>query len=254
MFEMLSDINKDLYMDMDHVLENGFIEKFNHNIERLANEEPLGYVLGYEWFYGLKIHVDREVLIPRNETEELVGHVVADMDEFFEHDQLDVCDIATGSGAIAIAIKKEYPQAHVYASDISEGAIKLATQNAIFNSAEVSFFQGDMAEPLIQKGIKVDVCVCNPPYIKDDEHIQISVKDYEPHIALFGGHDGLDLYRKLLDQLPSLLKPKAIVAFEIGYDQSDALISEITMRFDRVTVKTKKDINQKNRMVFLFFE
>lgn len=253
LFEMLFEHGLDLYKHMDETLDEEFVGFFNQRVKRILNDEPLGYVLGYEWFYGYKIIVDEHVLIPRSETEELVGYVCEAIDEYFVDEPVVICDIATGSGAIAVALKNEISNSKVIASDISSEAIEIAKRNAQINDADVDFHVGDMAIPLIESNIKVDVCVCNPPYIKSDENIELSVKDYEPHVALFGGQDGLDLYRRLLDQLPMILNDKAIVAFEIGFDQKEALLIEIMTRFSNVKVVTKKDINQKDRMVFMYF-
>jgi release factor glutamine methyltransferase len=253
LFEMLFEKDLDLFKDMDLELDENFSEKFSNNVDRLLKDEPLGHVLGYEWFYGLKIKVNQDVLIPRGETEELVAHVSADIDDYFGNEEIVLADIACGSGAIAIASKIDHPNAIVHASDVSEKAIAVAKQNAIDNKADITFYVGDMATPLIEANIKVDVCICNPPYIKNEEDIEDSVKNYEPHVALFGGKDGLDLYRKLLDQLPLLLKPKAIVAFEIGFDQKDAILHEIKQRFANVSVLSKQDIHQKDRMIFVYF-
>lgn len=254
LFEMLADINVDLYNDMDIECDDEFIKRFESNIQRLLQNEPLGHVLGYEWFYGLKIKVNQDVLIPRGETEELVAHVSADIDDYFESTNLVIADIACGSGAIAIASKIDHPTATVFASDVSEKAIAVAKENATNNQADIMFYIGDMATPLIDNNIKVDVCICNPPYIKNKEALEDSVKNYEPHVALFGGEDGLDLYRKLLDQLPKILKPKAMVALEIGFDQKEAILFEINQRFDEVHVVTKTDIHEKDRMVFIYFD
>lgn len=254
LFEMLADINVDLYNDMDVECDDEFVKRFESNIQRLLQNEPLGHVLGYEWFYGLKIKVNQDVLIPRGETEELVAHVSADIDDYFESTNLVIADIACGSGAIAIASKIDHPTATVFASDVSEKAIAVAKENATNNQADIMFYIGDMATPLIDNNIKVDVCICNPPYIKNKEALEDSVKNYEPHVALFGGEDGLDLYRKLLDQLPKILKPKAMVALEIGFDQKEAILFEINQRFDEVHVVTKTDIHGKDRMVFIYFD
>ena len=253
LFEMLSESGLDLFKHMDELLTDEFAESFNQKVMRILNDEPVGYVLGYEWFYGYKIIVDKHVLIPRSETEELVGYVCEAIDEYFADESVVICDIATGSGAIAVALKNEISNSKVIASDISNEAIEIARKNAQLNDADIDFLVGDMATPLIKENIKVDVCVCNPPYIKSNENIELSVKDYEPHVALFGGQDGLDLYRRLLDQLPMILNDKAIVAFEIGFDQKEALLIEIMARFSNVKVVTKKDINQKDRMIFMYF-
>lgn len=253
LFEMLDELGMDLFQDMDEPMDIAFSERFTSNVARLLQDEPLGHVLGYEWFYGLKLMVNQDVLIPRQETEELVAHVSADIDDYFKDEQIVIADIACGSGAIAIASKIDHPEATVYASDVSEQAIVVAKKNADDNEADIVFFVGDMATPLIEANIKVDVCICNPPYIKNEEVIEDSVKNFEPHVALFGGKDGLDLYRKLLDQLPLLLNPKAIVAFEIGFDQKDAILHEIQQRFPEAIVLSKMDIHQKDRMIFVYF-
>lgn len=252
LFEMLNEQNLDLYQDMDQPISDEFGDKYLENARRLLQDEPLGHVLGYEWFYGLKLIVNKDVLIPRSETEELVGNVSADIFDYFS-ETIDIVDIATGSGALACALKSDFPNANVVATDISEKALDVAKHNASNNNLEITFFQGDMAKPLIEHNLKFDVVVCNPPYIKKDEQIENSVRDYEPHVALFGGEDGLDLYRNVLDQLPAILKEKAIVAFEIGYDQKDAIQDEIGKRFKDVNVVCKKDINRKDRMIFIYF-
>lgn len=253
LFEMLAERGMDLFQDMDVELDQSFGGLFSSNVNRLLQDEPLGHVLGYEWFYGIKLTVNQDVLIPRGETEELVAHVSADIDDYFKDEEIVIADIACGSGAIAIASKLDHPKATVYASDVSEKAIVVAKKNAVDNEADITFYVGDMATPLIEHDIKVDVCICNPPYIKNEELIENSVKNFEPHVALFGGKDGLDLYRKLLDQLPSLLKPKAIVAFEIGFDQKDAILYEIQHRFPEAIILSKVDIHNKDRMVFVYF-
>lgn len=252
LFEMLQDKDIDLFNNMDKQLDEDFVKKYQNNKQRLRNHEPLGHVLGYEWFYGLKLKVNQDVLIPRNETEELCGNVSADIFDYFD-ENVDVVDIATGSGALACAIKSDYPNAHVVACDISEKAIDIAKENALAHQLDITFLVGDMAQPLIEKQLKFDVVMCNPPYIKNDEEIESSVKDFEPHVALFGGDDGLDLYRKVLDQVPFIIKEKALVAFEIGYDQKQALLKEINDRFKDVTIICKQDVNNKDRMIFIYF-
>ena len=251
-FEMLQAQGMDLYLDMDTVLSDEFIERYQTNKARVLKDEPLGYVLGYEWFYGLKLKVNEHVLIPRSETEELAGHVSADVFDYFDQDVV-IADIATGSGALACALKSDHDTATVIASDISPAALKVAQANAKAHDLDIQFYQGDMGDPLIEAGLRFDVIVCNPPYIRKDEIIESSVKDFEPHLALYGGDDGLHLYRKLLNQIPNLIKKRAMVAFEIGFDQKQALLDEINKRFERVRVEVVQDINQKDRMFFMYF-
>jgi len=254
LLELMENAQLNLYVEMDNQVSPSIDKQFKLGMDRLLMHEPLAHILGYEWFYGRKFNVSDKVLIPREETEELIGHVLADIDEFFiSEDKILVADIGTGSGAIAITLKKEIANIKMFATDISEEAILVASSNASEHNADIHFLQGDMALPLIQKEIFLDVCVCNPPYIKNDENIETSVVDYEPHLALFGGVDGLELYRKLLDQVPLFMKKKSILAFEMGFDQKDALVSEILKRFEKARIIIRKDINEKDRMCFVYF-
>lgn len=252
MLEMceLKDIN--LYMDKDSDMSESFATEYIKNIDRLLLNEPMAYVLGFEWFFGRRFITDNSVLIPREETEELVGHVLADIDDYFG-DNCVICDVATGSGNLAITLKLELPNSIVIASDISEAAIETAKKNAKNLDADVSFLVGDMAKPLIDRNIKCDVLVCNPPYILFSEEVQTSVLEYEPHVALFGGEDGLDFYRQLLDEAPQLLKDKSMIAFEMGFNQKENLTKEVVKRFPQATIRFEKDLNGLDRMCFVYF-
>lgn len=248
LLEMLRERSIDLYQVMDALAPEDFAAEYRDNSRRLAANEPLGYVLGYEWFYGYKIAVNETVLIPRGETEELVGQVLMAIDDHFDHPV--IADIGCGSGAIAIALSKELEQP-VFASDISEQALKLAEQNNRDNQAQVEFLHGDMLQPLIERGIKLDVLVCNPPYIKNTEHIQASVLAYEPHIALFGGEDGLFFYRSVLENARAVLNDHGLIAFEIGFDIGQAVIDLARHHFSDARISLKQDINGLDRMVLI---
>jgi release factor glutamine methyltransferase len=242
-----------LYLIDDEEIDEKILSDFERGIERLCNHEPLAHILGYEWFFGRKFSVSKDVLVPREETEELIGHILSDIDELFGQGELDCADIGTGSGALAITLKAEEPRCRVWASDISEEALDIAKKNARQLDCDVTFLQGDMAQPLIDAQVKLDVCISNPPYIKKAEIVERSVVDFEPHVALFGGADGLDLYRKLLDQAPLLMKERSMMAFEMGFDQQEALRDEVVLRFPHSRVEFKKDINGKDRMCFVYF-
>lgn len=250
MLEICNELGVDLYADMEDEMQPPMAERFASCVARLLENEPLGYVLGYDWFYGYKIKVNQAVLIPREETEELVAQVLAEMDEHFTDHPL-VADVACGSGAIAIALQREFPSAIVYASDISAPALAVAEENAKANQAAITFFCGDMAEPLIQEGLKLDVLVCNPPYIGEDETIQTSVFEYEPHLALFGGKDGLFFYRQVLEQSHALMKEKALIAFEMGYHQRLALTQLIQSSYPEADVVCRQDLNGLDRMMLI---
>ena len=250
-FELCTEKNIDLYMEKDNEADLEVIEKFEKGIKRLLNNEPLNYVLGYSYFYGYKLKVSNGCLIPRFETEELVGKILAYYDECFAGQDVKVADIGTGSGAIAIALKKEEPHMDVIASDISKDALAIAKENAKLNDADVEFVEGSMLDPLIEKGIKLDILVSNPPYIKNDEVLESSVKDYEPHVALFGGKDGLKFYRMIFEDAHKVLKDKALLFFEMGYDQKENLTNLARKYFKNAEIEVFKDINNKDRMLMI---
>ncbi len=214
---------------------------------------PLGHVLGFEWFYGYRFHVGPDVLIPRPETEELVANVLAAYDEYFSSaENVTAADIGTGSGAIAISIKKEEKNIHMMATDISERAVAVAKQNAEENDAVVGFMVGDMLQPLIDRNLKVDILISNPPYIPQEEEMEHSVVDYEPHVALFGGEDGLKFYRIIFENASKVLKERAVMAFEMGYNQKEALSAEARKYFPDAKIEVLKDMSGKNRMLFIY--
>ncbi|MBQ7223417.1 MAG: peptide chain release factor N(5)-glutamine methyltransferase [Erysipelotrichaceae bacterium] len=253
MLEICHMTHNDLYMQYEEEIPEDVLEQYNAGVERLLQHEPLQYIVGYQWFYGYKIKVTPDALIPRYETEELVANVLADSDYFFPGKQrLDIADVGTGSGAIAIALKKEEPRYNMHATDISLTALSLAEENARLNECEVKFLAGDMLQPLIDAGIKLDILVCNPPYIPVHQEVEKSVGEYEPHVALFGGNDGLYFYRKVFDNAQKVLKEKSFMAFEIGYDEKEALVREVESRFPADRYEVLKDINGKDRMLFIY--
>ena len=251
LFELCNDEDVNLYLEKDGPAKETIIEKYESGVKRMMQGEPLNYVLGYSYFYGYRLKVDSAVLIPRFETEELVGKVLAYYDEYFKGEEIEVADVGTGSGAIAIALKKEENNLNVYASDISQEALKVARQNASNNKAQITFLEGSMLKPLIEKGIKLDILVSNPPYIRLDEVIEHSVKDYEPNVALFGGEDGLKFYRMIFEDASKVLKEKSLMFFEMGYDQKENLTKLAKTYFPDAEVKVFKDINNKDRMLMV---
>ena len=242
-----------LYMHFDEEMPEELFHEFSKGIERIISHEPLAHVLGYSWFYGYKFKINEDVLIPRYETEELVANILAKKDEIFNDRSVDAIDVGTGSGAIAIALKKEENSINMYASDISDKAIVVAKENALNNEADISFMCGDMLQPFIDANIKCDILISNPPYIPSEEKIEDSVYDYEPHVALFGGTDGLEYYRIIFKNCKKVLKEKSFMAFEIGYNQFESLEIEIKKYLGDVRYEIIKDMNGKNRMLFIYF-
>lgn len=248
--ELFLEKDKNLYDAMDEELSSLDQKRFDEIIARLLKDEPLAYVMGVQYFYGYAFDVNPTVLIPRYETEELVLKVLMELDESFS-DDCTLLDIGTGSGAIACVLKAEKPDMKVYASDISEEALVQAQKNADKLGVEISFMQGDMAQPFVENKIKADVIVCNPPYIPQDEVIENSVKDYEPHVALFGGEDGLYFYRKVLKDAPSILNKKSLLAFEMGWNQRESLSALVREIFPNADIECFQDLSGKDRILIV---
>lgn len=253
MLELTNKEAHNLYMEFEEEMDKEIETAYEAGINRLLQGEPLGHVLGFEWFYGYRFHVGPDVLIPRPETEELVANVLAAYDEYFSTvENVTAVDIGTGSGAIAISLKKEEENIHMMATDISEDAVTVAKQNADENEAVVNFMVGDMLEPLIDRNLKVDILISNPPYIPQEEQMEHSVVDYEPHVALFGGEDGLKFYRIIFENASKVLKERAMMAFEMGYNQKEALTAEARKYFPDAKIEVLKDMSGKNRMLFIY--
>ena len=155
-------------------------------------------------------------------SEELVANLLADFDErYADRESFILADIGTGSGCLAISLKLEEPRLQVYAGDISDKAIEVAKENAEKLGADIEFFCGDLLEPLKEKNIRLDVLVCNPPYIPQDELLEESVKGFEPHVALFGGEDGLLFYKRIFEDADKIVNPGGMLGFEIGWNQGE---------------------------------
>ena len=241
----------ELFMKKNDEISEELISKFNEIFDKYLHEnKPIQYLIGYSCFYGYDFIVNENVLIPRFETEELVENILYLYDEHFKGQKVEVCDLATGSGCIAIALAKEEPNMHVVATDISKEALEVAKKNNEKFDANVKFLQGDMLEPL--KGKKFDIFVSNPPYIPEDEEIQDLVKDNEPNLALFGGSDGMKFYRIILSGVKPLLNKKAIIAFEHGYNKKDEMLALAKKYFPMSKVECIKDLEGKDRMTFIY--
>lgn len=223
----------------------GIWRDFEKAVREHVQGVPIQYIIGSEEFYGRSFLVNEAVLIPRPETEELVFETL----KRIKNGQ-KVIDVGTGSGAIAVSLKLENPSLQVSASDISPESLAVAKENASRLGAKVEFFQGDLLQPFI--GEKVDVVISNPPYIPvgDISTMSVVVTEHEPHRALFAGEDGLDFYRRFMVELPEVLAPSALVGFEIGAGQGEAVAELFKKSFVNVKVDIVNDINGKDRMVF----
>lgn len=218
-------------------------------VRRRLCREPLQYITGRAEFMGLDFIVDRGVFIPRPETELLVDEVLS-----FTDDGLSILDLCTGCGNIAVSLAKALPQAKVAAADISGGVLEIANKNAAFHKVNnISFYKGDLFQALpFNKKDKFDIIVCNPPYIKRTEldFLQEEVRR-EPRIALDGGDDGLEFYRRIRDSAPGYLKDRGSLFLEAGMGQA-ADIEKIFIQNDLFEVhKIKKDFSGVDRMLWI---
>ena len=240
----------ELYMHFDDVMKKEDIDLFNEGFEKyLYHNEPIQYLIGYHEFYGYQFQVDNRVLIPRFETEELVSNILNLYDDYFDGQEVSACDIGTGSGAIAITLEKEEKNFKVIGTDISEDALEVARINNQKLGTNVRFVQGDMLEPL--KGNRFDFIISNPPYIPETEEVNPLVKDNEPNVALFGGEDGLRFYRIILEGAKDVMKEKAIIAFEHGYNKAFEIEQLAKKHFPDCKVIHQNDLQGKQRMTFV---
>ena len=217
---------------------------------RIQSGEPLPYVLG-EWeFYGLPLYVDRNVLIPRDDTCAVVG--LAIKQAIFLPTDPRILDLCTGSGCIGLAIASRIKDARVTLADISRDALAVAKKNISANkmTGRVSCIQADALSPAPAFLGKFDMIVSNPPYITGDEMAELpdSVKNFEPHLALYGGRDGLDFYRSIAKHYSKALKPGGFLALEFGMGQGDDICSILTENGYTILERTK-DFNDRERAV-----
>ncbi|WP_421690468.1 peptide chain release factor N(5)-glutamine methyltransferase [Ureibacillus sp. MALMAid1270] len=240
-----------LMMRMHEPITEADLNRFEQFVNEHAKGKPVQYLIGYEEFYGRKFQVDESVLIPRPETEELILGTLDRIKRIFgQNKEINLVDIGTGSGAIAITMKLELPTAKVTATDISQDALNTAKRNANELQAKIDFRLGDLTNPIQNE--KWDVVLSNPPYIAFDEAVDMSevVLKHEPHTALFAEENGLILYRKLAENLPNLLNKPALIGLEIGYTQGEKVANFFKNSFPQAKIEIVKDINKKNRMIF----
>ncbi len=240
-------INRSEVANLKYIWSNDFDKMLEYAEER-GTGKPLQQVFGYTDFYGMKINVSRDVLCPRPETEYLVEQVSKLIKE---NNYTDVLDLCTGSGAIALVVKRDNCSVNVTASDISEKALVVAKQNAEENNLQVNFVISNLFDKV--QG-EFDIIVSNPPYIESDvvKTLDPEVRFFEPLIALDGGKDGLDYYRKIVNGCKNHLKIGGILAFEIGYNQKDSVISILENAQDMVfdDIKCMQDLENNDRMIF----
>ena len=223
------------------------INKLEEGKKMLKKGVSPQYIVGNVDFYGNIINVDKRVLIPRFETELLVEKTIKYIKELFDK-KVDILDIGTGSGCIAITLKKEI-DCDVIASDISTDAIDVAKDNAKLNKVSINFVNSDVFSDISSK---YDVIISNPPYISYDEEIDKIVYDNEPHMALYARDNGLYFYDKILSDCTKYLNDKYLICFEIGYTQGDK-VKALALRYLKdINISVEKDFSGRERFVFIW--
>ena len=223
-----------------------FLKQFN----RFLKGEPIQYILGETEFLGYDFFVDKRVLIPRQETEEVVTQAYLRALQEFGDGVINVADICCGSGVMGITLAKKLKVRYLFMSDLSEDAIQVAKKNAKRNDVIANFFVGNACDELVKAGAKVDLLVANPPYILNKAEVDKSVLEHEPHLALFADEE-LSVYKDIFDSLPKIKNKKLLCVFEIGYDLREKLTKLLEKTVKNASFGFVKDINGKERILIL---
>ena len=247
--DMLNINSLELFNYLNDEKDENFCNTYFSKIEMIANNKPVQYVIGNVNFYGLNLEVNDKVLIPRFETEELVENTLNLIKEHFDNDKLDIIDLGCGSGVIGLTLEQKVSTNSVDLIDISENALEVTKINKDNLNSKANLIQSDMFENITKK---YDVIISNPPYIKTTEEIEDIVLNNEPHLALFAGVDGLDCYKKIINNLSNHMKDRCLVAFEIGMTQAQDITNIAKEVLGNIKIEVKKDLSDKDRMLFIF--
>jgi len=244
--ETLSTDRLHLYLDLERPLQAEERDRYREFVRRRAAHEPVAYIIGYKEFYGLPFEVDRRVLIPRPETEQVVE---AALEFLREIPTPAILDVGGGSGAIAVALARQLETARIWATELSEGALEVARENAtrLGVGAQVEFIHGDLFAGICHA---FDCVVSNPPYVRqsDRETMQPDVREYEPQEALFAGADGLDVIGRLIAEAPDHLKDGGRLLFEFGFGQLEAVKKLVESTPALVLVQVLHDLRKIPRV------
>ena len=244
----------ELIVNQENELSKKDENKFLKHIEEIINGKPIQYITKVQEFMNLKFYVDENVLIPQPDTEILVEEVMKKINEIKEKKIIKILDLCTGSGTIAISIKKYFnDNVEVYATDISEKAIKIAKKNAKNNDVKVKFILSDMFENIKENDF--DIIVSNPPYIESKTISTLSKEvQNEPKIALDGGEDGLEFYKIIAQNADKFLKEKGQILLEIGYNQKESVMKIFENTRKYFCISCIKDLSNNDRVLkFVLF-
>ena len=226
--------------------------KVNSDVKKITSGEPLQYVLGYAYFINSNYIVSKDVLIPRQETEQLAVGVLTQIVKLFGKDpKITIVDIGTGSGVLGIYLKEYFAKSRVICTDISDKCLKISEKNAKLHNVEIELRQGDMLNPISNEEC-IDVIVSNPPYILDESTVDPQTLKHEPHLALFA-NPATKYYKEILTSIDNQLMndKKFIIAFEIGEDMEDALTELVESNYPGIMYRFDKDIYGKTRFLYI---
>ena len=234
-----------LYLEDEVPIEK--VNLYKQEVEALEKGKPLQYVLGTVNFCGKKFMIDERCLIPRFETEELVEETIKYAKKYFEN-PVDIIDLGCGSGVIGLTLEKRLSTNSVDLVDISKDALEVTKKNKDYLFSKANLIQSNFFTNINKT---YDIIISNPPYIGNNEEIEQIVKDNEPHIALYAGEDGLDSYKKILENISTYMKDRCLIAFEIGCLQKEDIINLVNKYLKDVKIETKKDLSKRDRMIFI---
>jgi release factor glutamine methyltransferase len=227
-------------------------ELFKEQVDRLIADEPVEYIINEAEFLQHRLYVDKRVLIPRSETEELVANITENIGDYFDARNYLVCaDIGTGSGAISVALKDAFPNWLLIASDISPDALDVAKRNFESNGVAAQTYLGDALAPYIENKINLDILVCNPPYILNKEDAQASVRDFEPASALWMDK-AHSVYESIFRDYKKVKKGALYMAFEISPDLEEWLTSLMAKYLEDYEYHFVEDLNKMKRFLFVY--
>lgn len=244
LFKLFDMDDASLFLNQDKEMSLEDYDKYFSYVLKRKNHIPYQELFHEAIFYGEKFKINKDVLTPRKETEILVENCIYIIGREKINDILDLC---TGSGIIGITIKKRFPTINIYMSDVSKKALDIAKENAKLNNVDVNILESDLFNNINRR---FDMIVSNPPYInrKEIENLDIEVKDYDPLIALDGGIDGLDFYRKIIKEGKEYLNDNGVLAFEIGYDEGEDVRNLLEM-YGYQDIKIIKDYSDFDRIL-----
>ena len=231
-----------------YIKENNLDDIYYHKcLSELEKGRPIQYIIGEVNFYGYDFKVNENVLIPRFETELLVDKTIKKIKKLFINKPVDIVDLGTGSGCIAITLKKEL-YCNMDAIDISKEALQVARDNAKNNNVIINYINEDMTKYTTKQ---YDVIISNPPYISCNEEIMDIVKNNEPNIALYADNNGLYYYEKIIENIPKITKDKYLICFEIGSSQGTAIVDIAKKYLKDINISVEKDYSGLDRFVFI---